>query len=99
MRYQSMIRSSARSRRKAGYLCRLFDLGLLFVPCITNNTDGNMDANNATYANNDIYANNGIYANSAACATCANNAFCTTKPFRPRLWGLVLLGSAQLAPQ
>jgi hypothetical protein len=61
-----------------------------------------MDANNATCAtcaNNDIYANNGIYANSATCATCANNAFYTTKPFRPRLWGLVLLGSAQLAPQ
>jgi len=97
-----MIQSSSRSRRKAGYLRRLFDRGLLFVPCITNNTDGNRDANNATYAtyaNNDIYANNGIYANSATCATCANNAFYTTKPFRPRLWGLVLLGSAQLAPQ
>ena len=84
---------------------RLFDRRLLFVTCITNNTDGNRDANNATYAtcaNNDIYANNGIYANSATCATCAtcaNNAFYTTKPFRPRLWGLVLLGSAQLAPQ
>jgi hypothetical protein len=75
---------------------------LLFVPCITNNIDGNRDANNATYAtyaNNDIYANNGIYANSATYAICANNAFYTTKPFRPRLWGLVLLGSAQLAPQ
>jgi hypothetical protein len=88
-----MIQSSSRSRRKAGYFRRLFDRGLLFVPCITNNTDGNRDADNATYA---TYANNGIYANSAACA---NNAFYTTKPFRPRLWGLVLLGSAQLAPQ
>ena len=55
-----------------------------------------MDAYNATYANNDIYANNGIYANSVGGT---NNAFYTTKPFRPRLWGLVLLGSAQLAPQ
>ena len=90
-----MIQSSSRSRRKAGYLRRLFDRGLL-SPCITNNIDGNMDANNATYA---TYANNDIYANSATCATCANNAFYTTKPFRPRLWGLVLLGSAQLAPQ
>jgi hypothetical protein len=98
-----MIQSSSRFRRKAGYLCRLFDLGLLFVLCITNTY-----ANNATYAtyatcatcaNNDIYANNGIYANSATYAICANNAFYTTKPFRPRLWGLVLLGSAQLAPQ
>jgi len=92
-----MIQSSSRFRRKAGYLCRLFDLGLLFVLCITNTY-----ANNATYAtyatcaNNDIYANNGIYANSVGGT---NNAFYTTKPFRPRLWGLVLLGSAQLAPQ
>ncbi len=73
---------------------RLFDRWLLFVPCITNTY-----ANNAIYAtcaNNATYANNGIYANSA---TYANNAFYTTKPFRPRLWGLVLLGSAQLAPQ
>jgi hypothetical protein len=85
-----MIQSSSRSRRKAGYLRRLFDRWLLFVPCITNNTDGNRDANNATYA---------TYANNATYATCANNAFYTTKPFRPRLWGLVLLGSAQLAPQ
>ena len=77
-----MIQSSSRSRRKAGYLRRLFDRGLLFVPCITNNTDGNRDANNATYANNDIYANNGIYANSVGGT---NNAFYTTKPFRPRL--------------
>jgi len=91
-----MIQSLSRSRRKAGYLRRLFDRGLLFEPCITNNTDGNRDANNATYANNDIYANNGIYANSVGGT---NNAFCTTKPFRPRLWGLVLLGSAQLVPQ
>ena len=96
-----MIQFSSRSCRKAGYLRRLFDRGLLFVPCITNNIDGNMDANNATYAtyaNNDIYAIC-IYANSATYAICANNAFYTTKPFRPRLWGLVLLGSAQLAPQ
>ncbi len=92
-----MIQSSSWSRRKAGYLRRLFDRGLLFVPCITNTYANN--ATYATYANNDIYANNGIYANSATYATCANNAFCTTKPFRPRLWGLVLLGSAQLAPQ
>ena len=92
-----MIQSLSLSRRKAGYLRRLFDLGLLIVPCITNTY-----ANNAIYAtcaNNATYANNGIYANSATCATCANNAFYTTKPFRPRLWGLVLLGSAQLAPQ
>ena len=94
-----MIQSLSRSRRKAGYLRRLFDRGLLFWPCITNNTDGNRDANDATYATYATYANNGIYANSATCATCANNAFYTTKPFRPRLWGLVLLGSAQLAPQ
>jgi hypothetical protein len=86
-----MIRYLSWSRRKAGYLRRLFGRGLLFVPCITNTYANN--AIYATYANNDIYANNGIYA------TCANNAFCTTKPFRPRLWGLVLLGSAQLAPQ
>ena len=46
------------------------------MPCITNNTDGNRDANNATYANN------GIYANSVGGT---NNAFYTTKPFRPRL--------------
>jgi len=55
------------------------------VPRITNNTGGNRDANNATYAtcaNNDIYANNGIYANSVGGT---NNAFYTTKPFRPRL--------------
>jgi hypothetical protein len=71
-----MIQSSSRSRRKAGYLRRLFDRELLFVPCITNNTDGNRDANNATYANN------GIYANSVGGT---NNAFYTTKPFRPRL--------------
>ena len=77
-----MIQSSSRSRRKAGYLRRLFDRELLFVPCITNNTDGNRDANNAAYANNDIYANNGIYANSVGGT---NNAFYTTKPFRPRL--------------
>jgi hypothetical protein len=80
-----MIQSSSWSRRKAGYLRRLFDRGLLFVTCITNNTDGNVDANNATCAtcaNNDIYANNGIYANSVGGT---NNAFYTTKPFRPRL--------------
>jgi hypothetical protein len=77
-----MIQSSTWSRRKAGYMRRLFDRGLLFRPCITNNTDGNMDAYNATYANNDIYANNGIYANSVGGT---NNAFYTTKPFRPRL--------------
>jgi hypothetical protein len=65
-----MIQSSSRSRRKAGYLRRLFDRELLFVPCITNNTDGNRDANN------------GIYANSVGGT---NNAFYTTKPFRPRL--------------
>ena len=55
------------------------------MPRITNNTCGNRDANNATYAtcaNNDIYANNGIYANSVGGT---NNAFYTTKPFRPRL--------------
>ena len=75
-----MIQSSSRSRRKAGYSCRLFDRGLLSVPCITNT-----DANNAygnRDANNDIYANNGIYANSVGGT---NNAFYTTKPFRPRL--------------
>jgi hypothetical protein len=77
-----MIQSSTWSRRKAGYMRRLFDRGLLFRPCITNNTDGNRDAYNATYANNDIYANNGIYANSVGGT---NNAFYTTKPFRPRL--------------
>ena len=77
-----MIQSSTWSRRKAGYLRRLFDRELLFVPRITNNTGGNRDANNAAYANNDIYANNGIYANSVGGT---NNAFYTTKPFRPRL--------------
>jgi len=80
-----MIQSLSWSRRKAGYLRRLFDRELLFVPRITNNTGGNRDANNATYAtcaNNDIYANNGIYANSVGGT---NNAFYTTKPFRPRL--------------
>jgi len=78
-------------------LRRLFDHELLYVPCITNtdanNTDDNRDANNATYANNATCASNATYA------TCANNAFYTTKPFRPRLWGLVLLGSVQVAPQ
>jgi hypothetical protein len=60
----------------------------------------NTDASSAIYA---IYANNGSDgnkdANNAIYATCANNAFYTTKPFRPRYWGLVLLRSAQSAPQ
>jgi hypothetical protein len=68
---------------------------------ITNNTDGNKDANSAAYNNNggrdannsgdNTDANDAICASDATCASDAN------KPFRRRLWARLLLGTARQA--
>jgi hypothetical protein len=90
--------------RKAGRSRRLSDKGIAMIAfsswCITNNRDanngacnsgGNTDANNgACNSGGNTDANNGDGA---------NNAFDNNRPFRRRLWGLVLPGSAQLAPR
>jgi hypothetical protein len=86
---------------RAGFSIKVL-LGLLLRTIINNRDasnnsgDGNTGANNGIYANNGDGANNGIYANDAICAT---DAICANRPFRRRLWRLMLPGSAQLAPR